>query len=596
MADNRLDVLTISKLIVELNESGRHFYIPDYQRGYRWGETQVKALLDDIFDFLQNNENNSTCYCLQPVVVLPQTINDKECWEVIDGQQRLTTLFIIMSYLNKQIYDIEFQTRVDSQDFLNNKLTGISDKEDKTNIDYFHISRSYITIKNWFNNKLADYPEVKEELAFKLLKKVQFIWYEILEENPDPIKIFTRLNIGKIKLTDSELIKALFLKEENFRSYHGDDIEYNSKITYQKKLRIASEWDSIEQGLHDDVFWAFINQEKNDTDNRIDLLFKFYYINQERKEPGELEVFSYFYTLFDLKDDDYRDSEKVWKEIKKIYQTLQEWYKDRILYHLIGYIIHIGLLSINEVHKLSIDKRKKEFIDTLKEQIVKLFLTKRFDLYSLTYESNSDKKKLEKFFLLFNIITLLKNKESFERISFHQMKVNKWSLEHIHAQNSEGLKTENMRSNWLKDHLHVLERRQKTKKDLIIEIKKLLGSKNIDDNSFNSMYQKVLKEFIYPDDEKFEMHDISNLALLDCQSNCSLNNSVFEVKREKILELDRNGRYILPGTRFVFLKYYTDNPLHMSYWTKNDREQYVEKIVSYTNSFFEGLYKVGKDD
>lgn len=65
------------------------FIIPSYQRGYRWGESEVTRLLDDIY---ANGEKN---YCLQPVVVKR---DEKERFELIDGQQRLTTLFILFRF------------------------------------------------------------------------------------------------------------------------------------------------------------------------------------------------------------------------------------------------------------------------------------------------------------------------------------------------------------------------------------------------------------------------------------------------------------------------------------------------------------------
>src|SRR6185436_9981728 len=62
------------------------FYVPAYQRGYRWGKDEVRKLLDDIW------ESRDKSYYLQPVVVKKY---DGDEWELVDGQQRLTTLFLI---------------------------------------------------------------------------------------------------------------------------------------------------------------------------------------------------------------------------------------------------------------------------------------------------------------------------------------------------------------------------------------------------------------------------------------------------------------------------------------------------------------------
>ena len=120
-----------------------NFDIPSYQRGYRWGKDEVYRLLDDIYT---NGANN---YCLQPVVVR-KNLNR---FELIDGQQRLTTLFILLKYIQKEFkpriklnYSLSYETRINSEAFLNSV-----DKElAETNIDFFHIYNAYRTINGWF--------------------------------------------------------------------------------------------------------------------------------------------------------------------------------------------------------------------------------------------------------------------------------------------------------------------------------------------------------------------------------------------------------------------------------------------------------------
>ena len=105
-----LELITINDL---LNEN---FYIPAYQRGYRWKKEQVQVLLDDIWDFKENppfheEGKKKPFYCLQPIVVKSQKWvqkNDDDSteevngWEVIDAQQRLTTILIILHYLHDE--------------------------------------------------------------------------------------------------------------------------------------------------------------------------------------------------------------------------------------------------------------------------------------------------------------------------------------------------------------------------------------------------------------------------------------------------------------------------------------------------------------
>lgn len=84
-----------------VNELAQYaFYIPAYQRGYRWTIQEVEDLLNDIYEFTPREINDSsekTWYCLQPVVVKHL---QEQTYEVIDGQQRLTTAYLILYYLN----------------------------------------------------------------------------------------------------------------------------------------------------------------------------------------------------------------------------------------------------------------------------------------------------------------------------------------------------------------------------------------------------------------------------------------------------------------------------------------------------------------
>lgn len=106
------NIILETKFVADIRGS---FYIPSYQRGYRWSETEVVRLLDDIY---QNGKKN---YCLQPVVVRKK----EDRYELIDGQQRLTTLYLIYKYMknvnpffNEPAFTLSYQTRDQSEEFL----------------------------------------------------------------------------------------------------------------------------------------------------------------------------------------------------------------------------------------------------------------------------------------------------------------------------------------------------------------------------------------------------------------------------------------------------------------------------------------------
>lgn len=117
---------------------GMNFYIPKYQRGYRWTKQQVIDLLNDIKEFMERKLGNDEIYCLQPLVVKKK---DDGSWDVIDGQQRLTTIKILLACLKEQgCYNIEYETREGSKDFLS-KISNPSN-ENEDNIDFYHMNQA----------------------------------------------------------------------------------------------------------------------------------------------------------------------------------------------------------------------------------------------------------------------------------------------------------------------------------------------------------------------------------------------------------------------------------------------------------------------
>ena len=73
----------------------------------------------------------------------------------------------------------------------------------------------------------------------------------------DAIALFTRLNIGRIPLTNAELIKALFLCRYNHKSQ-------GRQLSKEKQQEIALQWDTIERELHDENFWYFLTNKQTD--------------------------------------------------------------------------------------------------------------------------------------------------------------------------------------------------------------------------------------------------------------------------------------------------------------------------------------------
>lgn len=570
-----------------ISEITGKFTIEAYQRGYRWGKDEVEYLLEDISEIPDGQK-----YCLQPVVV--KNVNDT--YELIDGQQRLTTLYLIMKYLNAYVdikFSIEYATRKSENGHIGSKeLLETIDKIDfslpSNNIDELFIKKSYGIVKTWFNGEKSK----MMSFANKLQNYVTIIWYEV-DDDEDSVNIFTRLNIGKINLTNAELVKALFLsrgKKDSEGRYAGNPYGIEEK----KQHEIALGWDLMEKDLHNEKFWTFITNEKSDHyPIRMELLFDM--IEMKPSDESNFYTFNRFYERFKNSDNRY----ETWELIERYMQQLKEWYHSFDLFHHIGFLVATGtsVKSLLDI-AMSTDNpiKKSDFklrvLDMIREKMVFTVGDKDFgeeiDYAELNYEDHS--KFIQYVLLLFNIETIRQKGDENVRFPFYRYKnEGTWSLEHIHAQNSESLKTNQEWKEWLEIHkksLEGLEVYSDDKKQIEEVIDKMntvithineKGYKGSIRNEFNAVAPAVIN-ILSDGDDKSQMHTLSNMALLTVGENAALNNSTFDVKRMKIIAMDKAGEYIPVCTRNVFMKYYSSSDTKLHFWSEEDRKGYISAM------------------
>ena len=564
---------------------GMSFYVPAYQRGYRWGAGQVKALLDDIWDFTLNK--STTFYCLQPIVVT----RGNNSWLVVDGQQRLTTIFLILKFLEHDhlrrpleeayqvsLYQLDYETRPECTDY----LLSLSEEQSSENIDYFYLFGAYQAIKEWFSDK--NYNENNKFLDTLLAKSntenaVKVIWYDLSDECADndyAIDVFSRLNIGKIPLTNSELVRALFLQKSNFK--HHD--------TRLKQIQIAHEWDVIEQRLQEPAFWHFITNTSKKYATRIEYIFDLM--------KGKKETYEAFYTFYEFQHAfKYSDGniEQLWLEIKNYFLTFEEWYQDRELYHLIGFLVDCG----ENINSLKLESKKciskSKFREFLKDKIKIQFNSNSSAKLSLAELEYGD-LRIKKLLLLFNIKTLLSTQEAEIRFPFDRYKLEKWDIEHIDSQ-SDFIPSGEARKEWLSDILAFfnkpiyLKNENTQEYDFFIQADKLFNQQKLDNSLFETFYSNINDYFHNDMDVKSNkedgkndwLHSIGNLALLDATTNRSYKNAPFMIKREQIIRNDKCGVFIPICTKNVFLKYYSQTTPNLFCWSQSDSKEYQEAIA-----------------
>ena len=148
---------TVNELLTEA------YFIPEYQRGYRWTETQVTDLLNDIYEFYNKGTQDGGFYCLQPIVIKKGVQQDT--WNIVDGQQRLTTIILLTKYINEMwrgkdklpIPKITYQTRENTQQFLDTLEIdddgNVNAERKDENRDFYHIIQAYFAIHQWVKEK-----------------------------------------------------------------------------------------------------------------------------------------------------------------------------------------------------------------------------------------------------------------------------------------------------------------------------------------------------------------------------------------------------------------------------------------------------------
>lgn len=583
------------RLVVQGNEGkpfiSGEFFVAAYQRGYRWGRDEVRQLLDDIAGHASEARSRRATpdpYYLQPVVVIARPgFNDS--WELIDGQQRLTTLYLVTKFIGRKLgaeeevrvgYDLTYETR--SQDGLDSRrfLQELNAAEREANIDYHHIAVAYDAIEEWFSdqgNAVTAATRIYEALS----EWVFVIWYEAVPSLYDPdfaTDLFTRLNRDRIPLTDSELIKALVLSRSGAAE---------GKTNRQQE--IAAQWDSFERDLRDEQFWAFLTGSTATRATHIDFLF------ESMTPTAGLKARPRFWTFLKVFEDvQRRGAAAFWQDVVGRHGLLTGWYSDRELYHRIGYLIATGD-SIPALVELSRSQTHSAFREAIGARTRAHLGLAVSDVSLLSYDSDK-RGKCTDVLLLMNVETVLSSDDPGSRFSFHGYARDGWSLEHIHAQNSQSMRTETDRRAWLSTHLvEILETNWgpelAAKADAVTtEMKDHLAMPptKTDPSGFESISERVFALFSATDSTSAAggVHGLGNLALLQKDLNSKLNNAVFAIKRERILELDRGGAYILPCTRNVFLKYYTTTAQQqLSFWSPQDQDAYLKRLIETISGF-----------
>jgi len=266
------------------------FLIPEYQRSYVWEEDNINDLLDDLWFAFENKKEDE--YFLGSLVLKKTSESNFNEYEVLDGQQRLTTFFILMAVIrdiaknedlksacHERIYQkenkfrkipertrLEFKIRDNVGTFINNYILkegktlsdDVIEKKDEKNVSISHMARAIITIKDFFSTKTDNQIE---DFGIYIAEKPIFI-YVSTESMEDAFRMFTILNNRGLPLTNSDILKSINI----------------GKISNEKdQQKYALIWEKIESDLGDefDRFLSYIRTIIVKEKARLSLLDEF---------------------------------------------------------------------------------------------------------------------------------------------------------------------------------------------------------------------------------------------------------------------------------------------------------------------------------
>ena len=346
MSKLNIDQQTIKELFANKRSD---FLIPDYQRPYAWGEAECQTLWDDIFAFAfpENDysrfKSDEDEYFLGPIVTFK---NDCNKLEIIDGQQRLTTLMLLLRAFfskfgnmkdtnaistsediakciwktdefgnpdkNKLKIDSEVSTDDDKEEFLSILKTGIVDSAQKS-----RYAKTYRFFQEKINEFLSEYPSYFAYLPTRILNNCILLPIEA-ESQDTALRIFSTLNDRGKPLSDTDIFKAQFYK---FYSDQGRKEEF---IKRWKELEVicGDIFDAPSGSPMDELFTRYMYYERAKQGIKItttEALRKFYekdkYAILKREETlDNLETLAQFWKSV-LSQDDMIFSDKILRRL-----------------------------------------------------------------------------------------------------------------------------------------------------------------------------------------------------------------------------------------------------------------------------------------
>lgn len=544
------------------------FHIPAYQRGYKWSSDEngaVSILLEDLWDaYLAYATQQRKEYYLQYITVKKNNVSvnnhSKNCLEVIDGQQRLTTLSILLSVfstvLNKEnISEGKLHYAIRDNFFTdyiypNTALNGLivkewNELEEDNNLNKQDIFYMFHAVKKC-NNFLSNIEkEHKEKFYNYLCSNVKLIVNSV-ENHVESESVFKNLNSNRVPLTEAELIKGFLITKVGRIQFKQHKAHF--KEILEIRANIGRKWDEISRWANNESIRNFFF---NDKDGMHQLLV----LTAMRVDGIKLSssLFNDYHK--------YGKADELFQILKNTQSMLNDWFINDELYNLLGFCRfakkspHNKLNFLIELLKVEDKKKLKDTLNSKKQEL----LQSEKEYKDLKY-GDEDNDKIHAVLLALNVFC----KGMEKRFDFYEFNQKKWSLEHIFPQSPEG-KNKVLNDN---EKLEILDMLGEKATDEIRDI--LNQSERTEDQK--QIYYRALQEHKH-------LNSIGNMCLLTSSDNSSNGCMFFSDKRKNILKLIQKGSFVPKHTFDVFSKMMDEiDNSDLSVWSKDDIEKHIQYI------------------
>lgn len=586
------------------------YYIGPYQRGYKWNSSsrydQVPQLIFDTYEaFLQKSES----YYLQYITV--KYDRNKDWLEVIDGQQRLTTLsllfYLVGEYQKENIAEGRvIYSRYKEANVFNKVVDYIKDNtaendKDLPEQDFYYLTKAARCIKNFLTllmdkSKLSDYIDYMRNHVMIILNKEN--------EFSSAEETFLNLNDNKVPLTNSYLIKGLLLTLA-VRKQSANNFTYSYEEILNQRSIMGREWDEIYSWISIPKISNFFFPSENDGMEKL-LEYALYttsgitvptqkdYVLEEfaktLQEAPQKSLQENNLQLFNKYNERIKNADAaflVLKRIKHIYRKLQGIYENPKLYNLLGYVMFCKKTTY-DLSKV-FDKSDAELIAELKRLALQAMPvlqdsnndkdnTRRYP--NLCYSSTND--ELTNLLLSFSVFPELSDRNY--RFDFCAYAQEKWSFEHISPQHPKSdVKIDiSAKENVIRKIKEQVNLEDEKKEELIKQV-----------NNGEKIKASEI-DFLY--DDHIDLDSLGNMALLPGGANSALSNNPYIAKRGILFAKHNCGYFIPRHTMDVFNKV-LNTPTDKSFtpdlltWNNEDIKAHIAWMEKRNISIRENLSK-----